>query len=62
MSYRLEELGQRGAPHVLDYLIVAASTKSTISYGRVAEWLAQDLSLTKRIFSTHVGHIVGTMM
>ena len=61
-TYELEDLSERGAPYLMAYLIKAIDTQGTLMYGDIAEWLARDLEIKGRVFSTHVGYPTGRVM
>lgn len=61
-NYTLEQLRSDGLPFVLRYLLPVVAANTTITYGRIADLLEQDLKLGGPIFSTQIGGVVGTLM
>ncbi|HEY1711087.1 MAG TPA: hypothetical protein VGG10_22670 [Rhizomicrobium sp.] len=51
----------KGLQHLFDYLLPHIATNSTITYGEIARRLQKDLGIAK-IFSTHPGSVIGSLM
>lgn len=65
MPYSLKEDGlcsEDGLRYTFDYLLPVVQAGTTITYGKIAEKLAKDLRINGKVFPTHVGHVVGTLM
>ena len=62
MGYSLERIRSEGLPLALGYLLPVVASKATMTYGCMARLLARDLGIDGRIFSTHVGGVVGSLM
>ncbi|HEY2034349.1 MAG TPA: hypothetical protein VGH02_11745 [Rhizomicrobium sp.] len=62
-TYSVEDdlCSDEGLRHLFDYLLPRIETNSTITYGEIAEQLAKDLDIP-RIFTTQIGHVIGTLM
>lgn len=60
-NYTLEQIQSDGLPWVLGYLLPVVAANTTITYGRIAELLQNDLELDGPIFSTQIGGVVGTL-
>lgn len=63
-NYSIEDdlCSDEGLRHLFNYLLPRIETNSTITYGEIAEQLAKDLGIHGRIFTTQIGHVVGTLM
>lgn len=63
-NYSIEDdlCSDEGLRHLFDYLLPCIETSDTITYGEIAERLATDLGIEGRIFSTQIGHVVGSLM
>ncbi|MGC9954798.1 MAG: hypothetical protein ABSD21_11025 [Rhizomicrobium sp.] len=63
-NYSVEDdlCSDEGLRLVFDYLLPCIETNSTITYGEIAGRLTADLDLDGQVFSTHPGHVVGTLM
>jgi len=63
MPYSLEDLcSDEGLRYTFGYLLPIARAGATITYGEIAERLAEDLEIHGKVFSVHVGHVVGSLM
>ena len=64
MPYSIETdlCSDNGLRLTLGYLMPRARTGATITYGEIANNLRRDLKLTGKIFPTHIGTVVGTLM
>jgi hypothetical protein len=63
-NYSIEDdlCSDNGQRHLFDYLLPCIEASDTITYGEIAERLAADLGIEGRIFSTQIGHVVGSLM
>jgi len=63
-NYSIEDdlCSDDGLRHLFDYLLPRIETNSTITYGEIAERLGNDLGIEGRIFTTQIGHVIGTLM
>jgi hypothetical protein len=64
MPYSLEDdlCSKDGLRYTFDYLLPVVQAGTTITYGEIAEKLAEDLHIDGKVFPVHVGHVVGTLM
>ena len=64
MPYSLEDdlCSKDGLRYTFDYLLSVVQAGTTITYGEIAEKLAEDLHIDGKVFPVHVGHVVGTLM
>ncbi len=63
MLYRLDDLCSNACQKLtLGYLLTVVASNATITYGEIADRLRVDLSIDGRVFPTHIGLVVGTLM
>lgn len=61
-SYTFEELGEKGPPVAMAMLLdCLKGGEPFVTYGAIREELEYQLNI-KTIFSTHIGHVAGTLM
>jgi hypothetical protein len=64
MPYSLHEdlCSVQGQQFTLGYLLTVVAANTTITYGEIADRLRADLSMEGKVFPTHIGWVVGTLM
>lgn len=62
MAYTLEQLCSDGLAPTFGYLLPVVAGNSTITYGQIADALQRDLRIDGKVFPTHIGSVVGTLM
>jgi hypothetical protein len=64
MPYSLYDglCSNRGQQFTLGYLLTVVAANTTITYGEIADRLWADLSVDGKVFPTHIGSVVGTLM
>jgi hypothetical protein len=64
MPYSIEDdlCSQRGLQLAFEYLLPRVAANAKITYGDIATKLRADLSIEGKVFPTHVGHVIGTLM
>lgn len=62
MPYTIDQLCSDGLKPTLRYLLPIVAANTTITYGQIAGFLQRDLKIVGKVFPTHVGSVVGTLM
>lgn len=62
MSYTVEQLCSDGLKPTFGYLLPVVAGNTTITYGQIADALRRDLDIEGKVFPTHIGAVVGTLM
>jgi hypothetical protein len=63
MPYTVDDLcSGEGIQHTFGYLLTVVDAHTTITYGEIAARLAADLQIEGKVFPTHIGDVVGTLM
>jgi hypothetical protein len=62
MSYTVEQLCSDGLEPTFRYLLPVVAANTTITYGQIADALKEDLVIEGKVFPTHIGAVVGTLM